>query len=450
MAACSPEPSSGARRAWGARRLRALVGALVCAHLACVAPPPPLARDTTPTPRAARDARAEPAVAPLTPGRLRVRLARLEGVRALEVRGDARGALRFEREGAGVVCITTGELAPRHALRTHQGGRDLELDGRSYPGTLWVLPDEGEGLRVENHVPLEDYVAGVVPSELILWSAKESEIEAQAIAARSYALRSLAVRQTSGENAFLWDDTRDQVYLGRYTAGTSQGERRVQARLLRGLANSRGKVLIDEASGAAYDVRFHAACGGTTCSPAEAFPNESTQRHRPVPCEPCLTIGVDERTWPTDDRRRRRVHWRWTANQGVLDELARRVGVGSRVRTLRTPRSDANGRWESVEVVGEQGAVRVSIERLRGELDPAALKSGRILHTWPRLGDPIDAGLYFEGLGRGHGAGLCQTGSHEYALRGWSARQILTHYLPGARIAQPPESSLQATAPPTR
>jgi len=430
-----------------ARRLRTLVGALVCAQLACVAPPPPLARDTTPTPRAAR---AEPASAPLAPGRLRVRLARAEGVQALEIGDAAGGAQRFERQGTEVLCLTTGKLAPRHELRARRNSDGLQLDGRTYPGALWVQPDDGGGLRVESHVALEDYVAGVVPSELILWSAKESEIEAQAIAARSYALRSLAVRQASGQSAFLWDDTRDQVYLGRYTAGSSQGEQRVDARLQRGLANSRGKVLVDEASGASYDVRFHAACGGTTCSPAEAFPNESKQRHRPVPCEPCLTIGADERTWPAGDRRRRRVHWRWTANQGLLDELARRLGVGANVRTLRAARSDANGRWESIEVVGDSGGTRVSIERLRGELDPAALKSGRILHTWPGLGEPIEAGMFFEGLGRGHGAGLCQTGSHEYALRGWSARQILGHYLPGARIAQLPANSLQAVAAPTR
>ena len=42
--------------------------------------------------------------------------------------------------------------------------------------------------------------------------------------------------------------------------------------------------------------------------------------------------------------------------------------------------------------------------------------------------------MHFEGLGRGHGAGLCQVGSHELAVAGWSARQILAHYLPRSRV----------------
>jgi hypothetical protein len=37
-----------------------------------------------------------------------------------------------------------------------------------------------------------------------------------------------------------------------------------------------------------------------------------------------------------------------------------------------------------------------------------------------------------------HGAGLCQVGSHEYALRGWTAPTILGHYLPGAFLVDLP------------
>ncbi len=379
-----------------------------------------------------------PAPAPRAAGEVRVRLARQEGVASLEVSGAAGGPLRFERAGDAVRCVTTGEVAPRFALEALPGAPGLELGGRLHVGRVTVLTAQPGGLRAEVLLDLEDYVAGVVPSELILWSAVEAEIEAQAIAARSYALRSLEVREAQGAEAFLWDDTRDQVYLGRPSPGSSPAERRVHARLLRGLEASRGVVLRDEL-GAAYDVRFHASCGGTTCSPASAFPRESRLDHRPVPCAPCFEIGLEERTWPPDDPRRRRVHWRWTASEGRLSELARRLGVGRRVRALRGVLSDADGRWQSVEVVGDASSARVSIERLRGELDPAALKSGRLLRVWPPVGEPVEGGVFFEGLGRGHGAGLCQVGSHEYALRGWSAREILAHYLPGSRLARLPE-----------
>ncbi len=62
---------------------------------------------------------------------------------------------------------------------------------------------------------------------------------------------------------------------------------------------------------------------------------------------------------------------------------------------------------------------------------------------WPELGQRITSGLFFEGLGRGHGAGLCQEGAHEYAARSWSSQRILAHYLPGARLADlPPTQAL--------
>ena len=403
---------------------------------ACIAPAPPLS--TEPSRRSPVER--TPAAAPTRSADLvRVRLSRQEGAQALEVEGAAETPLRFERTAAGVRCTNTGEVAPRFDLTPRPGEAGLRLAGREHAGSLSVLPGEEGGLRVEALLPVEAYVAGVVPSELILWSAVESEIEAQAIAARSYALRSLAVREAAGQAAALWDDTRDQVYLGTPQPGSSPAQRRVHERLLRGLEASRGLVLWDEAGGP-YDVRFHASCGGRTCSPASAFPRESRLDHRPVPCEPCHEIGAAERGWPDEDPRRRRVHWRWTAGSSQLDELARRVGVGREVVALRGVLTDADGRWQSVELVGDAGSTRLSIERLRAELDPALLKSGLILRTWPATGEPVEGGLYFEGLGRGHGAGLCQVGSHEYALRGWSAREILLHYLPGARLARLPES----------
>jgi stage II sporulation protein D len=287
---------------------------------------------------------------------------------------------------------------------------------------------------VHNLVELEDYIAGVVPSELVLWSAEEEEIAAQAIAARTYALRSMVERSRGTPSAFLWDDTRDQVYIGVFQSGNSSAARRVHERYLRGLDRGRSRVVVDE-HGQLYDVRFHASCGGVTCSPAEAFPRESVLHHAPVPCEPCRSLGEEERTWAVSDARRRQVHWTWTADASSLAQLAAKTGIGGRTIALGSPHKDQNERWQSLELQGDSSRARISIEMLRRELDPALLKSGLILRTWPAAGTEITSGVFFEGLGRGHGAGLCQIGSHAFASRGWSARQILAHYLPGARLA---------------
>lgn len=355
--------------------------------------------------------------------------------RRTEVRigGTALGVQVFRLEG-GQVSSSAGGHAPSITAVPRPDGEGLELAGRLYRGELLIEPHRAGGLRVTNVVPLEDYVAGVVPSELVLWSAEPAEIQAQAIAARTYALRSLVDRSQTSREVFLWDDTRDQVYQGLYRAGSSAAARRVESRLKTALRASRGQVLLED-SGGLFDVRFHASCGGHTTTPARAFPLESQLTTGAVACGPCEALGAAERSWPASDERRRSVHWTWTATRADLDQLARSLDLGAHLQRLRPATRDDYGRWLTVELEGDRRRRTIDVTRLRGELDPARLKSGLLLRTWPPAGDLITGGLLFEGLGRGHGAGLCQVGSHELAARGWSAPRILAYYLSGSHLS---------------
>ena len=84
----------------------------------------------------------------------------------------------------------------------------LSLDGRPYQGTL-CLRRNGKTLTVINGLKLDQYVRGVVPSESpARWPL--AELEAQAVAARSYAVAKLNPSATYD----LVSDTRDQVYGG--------------------------------------------------------------------------------------------------------------------------------------------------------------------------------------------------------------------------------------------
>jgi len=79
---------------------------------------------------------------------------------------------------------------------------------QAYRGTFTVSSD-GKKLTLVNTVPLDQYIDGVVPSEMP-WSWAPEALQAQAVAARSYAI---AKRQTSGPFD-VFPDTRDQVYSG--------------------------------------------------------------------------------------------------------------------------------------------------------------------------------------------------------------------------------------------
>lgn len=82
-------------------------------------------------------------------------------------------------------------------------------DGVRYPGSLRATSTGTTSLEVINHVPMEQYLRGVVPRESpSSWAP--AALQAQSVAARSYAL---AVRAPSG-TADLCDTTACQVYGG--------------------------------------------------------------------------------------------------------------------------------------------------------------------------------------------------------------------------------------------
>jgi SpoIID/LytB domain protein len=94
---------------------------------------------------------------------------------------------------------------------------------RSYRGTV-ALIKRGSGGRTINNVLLEDYVRGVVPAEMpTSWAA--DAVRAQAVAARSYALRLRDVGRYSGYDIC---DTACQVYGG-MGRETSNGNAAVRA-----------------------------------------------------------------------------------------------------------------------------------------------------------------------------------------------------------------------------
>lgn len=400
----------------------ALLGLGVLALLgACYVPArrPPLAPAAPPAPVA----RARPAPAVLT-GTVSVRLAAYDGSARVRIEGAPDGPLVLERAGDAVASGAGERTArPVGARRVVEPGPEGELrvEGRPYPGRVLVEVRPEGGLRVVNQVGLEAYVRGVVTSEIPVWSAPPAMLEAQAIAARTYALRALADRGGAEAGAFLWDTTFDQAYRGSEVVETLPDE--IRLRLERALEATRGLVLTHR--GELLDALFHAACGGTTADLTGVFGRRAQAPLQPVRCAACRLENAERGGQPS---------WSWTASAEELGALARRLGLGERLVTLQPVRVDEHGRWLDVELTGSSGHQRLSARELRSLLGPAHLKSARIVGTWPPVGEEIRKGLLFEGIGRGHGVGLCQTGALGLAREGATARQILSHYYPGAVV----------------
>lgn len=112
-------------------------------------------------------------------------------------------------DGAPVV-----RLADRVALFPSDPEAAVLFNNRAYRGRILIVRNPRQRLTVINELPLEQYLLGVVPNELNPTAFAEIEaLKAQAVAARTYALRNLG--KYAGEGFDLYDDVRSQVYGGK-------------------------------------------------------------------------------------------------------------------------------------------------------------------------------------------------------------------------------------------
>src|SRR6185436_6514592 len=92
---------------------------------------------------------------------------------------------------------------------------ELSVDGEPYRGVLEVRLGEG-GLTLVNVLNIEDYLRGVVPNELSPLAYPQIEaLKAQAIAARTYALRNMG--QFAAKGYDICATPACQVYRGKST-----------------------------------------------------------------------------------------------------------------------------------------------------------------------------------------------------------------------------------------
>jgi stage II sporulation protein D len=140
-------------------------------------------------------------------------------------------------------------------------GSVLALGSRHYRGTLKVAA-VGGGVRVVNRLPVDSYVRGVVTNESPAgWGdvGAQAALEAQAVAARSYALWTVA--HGGGKcGGFLCPDTSDQVYNG-YDSETANGKAAVTA--------TAGKTALS--AGSVAETFFSSSSGGRTAASVDTW-----------------------------------------------------------------------------------------------------------------------------------------------------------------------------------
>jgi stage II sporulation protein D len=307
-------------------------------------------------------------------------------------------------------------------IRTLDAASRATIGGRPYRGAALIVAS-GDEVIVVNRLPIEDYLRGVVPLEIgERQQAEHAAVEAQAIAARSYAWAHLAPSQRFDVRATV----DDQVY------GGARAERPVADAAV---ASTTGQVL--RYAGRIADAPYHSTCGGMTAEPGEVWTGESGAPYlRRVDDH----IPGSSRAW-CDISPRYEWQREMTAAQvgAAVTRYLRSRGSSETIgdaRTLRVESHTPSGRVGVLAISGSDGETT-----LRGNAIRYALRStgGELLNSTYFSVESSGSGssgrrFTIRGRGYGHGIGMCQWGAIGRARAGQDAISILQTYYPGTSV----------------
>lgn len=354
----------------------------------------------------------------------------------------------------------------------------FRLNGTAYRGFL-TFAVTGNTMTAVNVVDLEEYLYGVVPSEMPK-SYETEALKAQSVAARTYAMTKLGAHTDSGYQ--LCDGTNCQVYKGYGHEGASTTE---------AVDGTQGEVACY--NGSPIEAVFSASTGGYTENSENVW-WATVPYLRAVP----EIAEYGDNTWKKELTVDELTDLLETKNEGIgkaTDIVITKLSTGGRVQemqiigtkgskvltkeTIRTYFSGAcgslpskmftiNGKGGEIGQYGEK-TVKTETNSKGGGLLAAAAAQGIIAKTDGVLShlngknisvdvetksaktsvsvNNSDYEVYsvnistvkngkflFEGVGSGHGVGLSQKGAQAMAQMGYDYEDILYHYYTGITI----------------
>jgi stage II sporulation protein D len=276
----------------------------------------------------------------------------------------------------------------------------LQVNGRWYRSRVSARAENGRVLVV-NHVGLEQYLYGVLPRETYV-SWPEAALQAQAVAARTYALYHMLVRL--GYSYDVLSTTASQVYGG-LDGEHPATNRAVDATRDVVLFNGRQLVL----------ALYHANSGGVVEAVEDVWGARLPYLRRVVDTPSLQGRGA-----------------LWTCSLSASEVVERLVNYGVACETIdsiQPVKRSGSGRVEQVALTGQGASLVISGNSLRLMLGPSVVKSTRFIV------EKADKSFVFSGTGYGHGVGMSQWGAYAIAKNKDDYQSILAHYYPGAELA---------------
>jgi stage II sporulation protein D len=307
-------------------------------------------------------------------------------------------------------------------------------EDRSYRGEMELSIDNGI-IKIINVLSVEEYLYGVVPSEMPSNWPLEA-LKTQAVAARSETMAKLGRHRSDGFD--LCAEVHCQVYSG-VEKETELGNMAVDS--------TRGIIL--EYNSKAVDAIYSSNCGGHTqdniFGDKEAVAyftgvEDTDDAHKPVfPLSP-----FEMESWLKDPpagiycnipEYGKMSSFRWiriySAQQ--MRQLIDNFSPVGEIKRIVVTRRNLSGHVDKLKIVGSDGSCiiekELNIRRVLGNLRSSMFKVEAKYGKDHALKDFI-----FYGGGWGHGVGMCQAGSCGMAKSGKSYQEILRHYFSRAHL----------------
>ena len=372
------------------------------------------------------------------------------------------GQLKLSVGQTAVVSSKEGEVY----LADAQGSRDTLC----YKGDFRITRYE-EGYAVINEVNIEDYLYGVVQSEMPAYFEKEA-LKAQAVCARTYIVKQLMQENYPQYEADVDDSVRFQAYNR-----SAPDERALEA-----VDATRGMILTKD--GLPINAYFFSTSHGVT-SGREIWGLPELGYLQPVCGRPDgdLPDLSDEELFRTyigagnaDDYDASSSYYRWKATldpdahledaktllQGI-DEIrtdcviiknsaGQEVSVAAmdawdEVQQLKVLERSASGAVLRLLIVFSDGTVELSNENYIRQVlgvwmetlqdkEGSAMKAGELLPSAYFYIQPVKEGIVLFGGGLGHGIGMSQYGANGMAAQGADMEEILDFYYQDVELQQ--------------
>lgn len=294
------------------------------------------------------------------------------------------------------LAVASGKSKPAGSA----GSVRVEGDsGMPISGTLRIAR-RAKGLSAINLVNLEEYVKGVVPSE-VSSSWHPEMLKVQAVAARTYALYNKHL--SAGREYDLVATVQDQVYRGRLGV-----DRRVE----QAVDQTKGLVVTY------HNAPIYAAFSSTAAGPTEDAINvwaKDLPYLKGVECP--FDLGSPY------------YQWKASVKMDQLEHHLRQQGfVVGTIATITPIAYSRAGRVTTLRILHSRGELLLRGEDLRKAVGYSVIPSTQFEI------ESVGADVIFAGYGAGHAVGLCQWGAKELAELGYPFTSILRYYYPGTEL----------------